>query len=67
MRESLNTSVPSHHFQSRSGMLNHVGGTYSHHGMMDYPRLPITEWSLGKFLITLWKFRAGKSTSELRS
>ena len=30
-------------------MLNHVGGTYSHHGMMDYPRLPITEWSLGKF------------------
>ena len=39
-RESLNTSVPSLHFHSRSGMLNHTGGTYSHDGMTD----------LGKFL-----------------
>ena len=46
-RESLNTSVPSHHFQSRSGMLNHSGGTYSHSGMMDYQRVPISEWNLG--------------------
>ena len=36
-RESLNTSVPSHHFGSRSGMLNLTGGTYSHSGMMEYP------------------------------
>ena len=48
-RESLNTSIQSLHFQSRSGMLNHTGGTYSHGGMMEYPRIPITEWNLGKF------------------
>ena len=35
-RESLNPSVPSNHFQSRSGMLNHTVGTYSHNGMMEY-------------------------------
>ena len=48
-RVSLNTSIPLHHFQSRSGVLNHTGGTYSHCGMMDYPRLPIREFHLGKF------------------
>ena len=48
-RESLNTSIQSPHFQSRSGILNHPGGTYSHVGMMDYPRIPITERNLGKF------------------
>ena len=47
-RESLNTSIPSHHFQSGGGMLNHIGGTYSHNGMMDYPRSPIAELHLGK-------------------
>ena len=46
-RESLNTSIQSPHFQSRSGMLNHTGGTYSH-GVRDYPRFPPTEWHLGK-------------------
>ena len=30
-------------------MLGHTGGTYSHSGMMDYPRVPITEWNLGHF------------------
>ena len=48
-RESLNTSTPSTHFQSRSGMLHHTGGTYSHDGMLDYPRFPIAELHLGKF------------------
>ena len=48
-RESLNTSTPSSHFQSSSGMLNHTGGTYSHDGMLDYPRFPIAELHLGKF------------------
>ena len=48
-RESLNTPTQSPHCQSRSGMLNHTGGTYSHSGMTDYPRVPITEWNLGKF------------------
>ena len=37
-REPLTTSMPSPQFQSGGGMLNHVGGTYSHSGMMDYPR-----------------------------
>ena len=48
-RESLKTSISSPHFQSRSDMLNHIGGTYSHNGMMDYLRIPITGWNLGKF------------------
>ena len=47
-RESLNTSIPLPHFH-RSGILNHTGGTYSHSGMMDYPRIPISEMHLGKF------------------
>ena len=38
--ESLNTSTQSPHFQSRSGKLNHTGRTYSHGGMMDYPKIP---------------------------
>ena len=33
-RESLNTLTQSPHFQSRSGLLNHTGGTYSHSGLM---------------------------------
>ena len=48
--ESLNTPTQSPHFQSRSGMLNHTGGTYSRDGMMDYPRLPFSEWNLGTML-----------------
>ena len=48
-RESLNTSIPSPHLHSRSGMLNHTGGTYSHSGMMDYRRILVTEWNLVKF------------------
>ena len=48
-RESLNTSIPLPHFQCGDGMLNHTGGTYSHSGMTDYPRIPIREMHLGKF------------------
>ena len=47
-RESLNTPSQSPHFQSRSGILDHTGGTYSHVGMMDHPRVPSTEWNLGQ-------------------
>ena len=47
-RESLNTSVPSPQLRSRSGMLTRTGGTYSQNGMMDYPRIPIAEWNLGR-------------------
>ena len=46
-------------------MLNHTGGTYSHNCMMDYPRFPSPELHLGNFL-TLWNFKAGKSTSRLK-
>ena len=30
-------------------MLNHTGGPCSHNGMMDYPRIPITDLHLGIF------------------
>ena len=36
---SLKTPTQSRHFQSRSGLLNQTGGTYSHGGMMVYPRI----------------------------
>ena len=45
-RESLPTPTQSPHFPSRSGMLSHTGGTCSHSGMLDDPRIPITEWNL---------------------
>ena len=64
-RESLNTSVVSPHFQSRSGMLNHIGGIYSHHGMMDYPRIPVMEWNLGKFPDPV-EFQSWKVISKLK-
>ena len=48
-KESLNTPIQSLHFQSRSGILGHIGGTYAHVGMMDYPRVLITEWNLEPF------------------
>ena len=48
-RNSLNALLQSPHFQSRSGMLNQTGGTYSHGGMMGYTRIPFTDWKLGAF------------------
>ena len=33
-RDSLNTTISSSHFQSRSGLLKHIGGTYSLNGTM---------------------------------
>ena len=64
--ESLNTSTHLPHFQSRRGMLNQNGGTYSHSGMMDYPRIPVPEWNLEKFPDSMEFFKAGKSTSRLK-
>ena len=46
-RESLNTSISLPQFQSGDGVYDHTGGTYSHSGMMDYPRIPITDVHLG--------------------
>ena len=48
-REPLNTSILLPRFHSGGGTLNLTGGTYSHSGIMDYPRLPISEMHLGKF------------------
>ena len=48
-KESLNTSVPSPHVQSKSGMLNRTDRTYSHNGIVDCPRIPISELNLGNF------------------
>ena len=63
-RESLKTSVPSPHFQRWSGMLDHVGGTYSHNGMMDHRRIPVTGWNLGKIS---WRFGISKLESQLQN
>ena len=35
------------HFLKR--LMNHTGGTYSHDGVIDYPRFPFSEVHLGKF------------------
>ena len=32
-----------------SGIFDHAGGTHSHVGVMDYPRIPFWEWNLRKF------------------
>ena len=42
-REPQNSSILVPRFQRESGLLNHTGGTYSHSGMTDYPRFPISE------------------------
>ena len=55
-REPLNTSIPLPHFQRGGAMLNHTGGNYSHSGMIDYPRLPISELHLWEHCLTLWIF-----------
>ena len=65
-RESLNTSLLSFHFQSRSDMLNHTDGSFF---SQNYDRLSENfcsrNWILGNFM-TLWNFKAGKPTSGLR-
>ena len=41
-REPLNMSTLVPRFQSAGGLINHNGGTYSHGGMIDYPRFSIS-------------------------
>ena len=64
-REPKNASMLVPRFQRGGGILNHIGGTYSHGGMVDYTRFPFSEIHLENFQ-TLWNFRAGKSTSKLK-
>ena len=45
-RELQSSSIPTSRFNQSIGTLNllcHNGGTYSHDGVMDYPRFPISE------------------------
>ena len=46
-REPQNSSIPAPRFQSGGGIPYHTGGTYSHGGMIDYPRFLYSD--LGKF------------------
>ena len=48
-REPQDSSTHVPRFQKGAGILHHTGGTYSHCGMMDYPRFHISELHLGKF------------------
>ena len=48
-REQQHSSIPVPRFQSGCETISHTGGTYSHNGMMDYTRFPISELHLGKF------------------
>ena len=64
-RESLNTPTQSPHFQSRSGMLNHTGGTYCHIVMRIIREFLLRNGTLEKFQ-TLWNFKAGSLISELK-
>ena len=68
-RESFNTSIQSPHFQNRSGMLNHTGGTYSHNGMngyWDHALLTVSEMPSGAILEGLYKSKITEfcSTSD---
>ena len=49
-REQQNSSTRVPRFKREGGLLlNHTGGTYSHGGMIDYTKVPISERHLGKF------------------
>ena len=49
MREPQNTSISVSRFQRGAGVFDHIGGTGSHGGAMDYPRFLFSEMHLGKF------------------
>ena len=60
--------MPVPRFQSGGGLLNHTGGTYSHGGMIDYTRFPISELHQGKFHDSM-EFQSWKANfkTEIRS
>ena len=47
--EPQTSSILVPRIQSGGGLLNHTGGTYSHGGMIDFTRFPISELHLGEF------------------
>ena len=65
IRLPQNTSILVPCFQKGDGVLHHTGWTFSHNGMMDYPRFPISEMHLGKFPDSL-EFQSWKVTSMLK-
>ena len=48
-QEPQDSSISVPRFQEWAGRLNHTGRTYSHNGVTDYPRYPISEMHLGTF------------------
>ena len=48
-REQQNSSTHLPCFQSGAGVFDHTRGTYSHNGVLHYPRFLISEMHLGKF------------------
>ena len=60
-REPKKSSILVPRFRSGGGKLNHNGGTYSHGGIIDYTRRPISEVHLGIFLHSMefqsWKVK----------
>ena len=48
-REQQNSSISVPRFQSGGRKLKHTGGTFSHGGMIEHTRFPISEMHLGKF------------------
>ena len=66
IREPQKSSIPAPRFQRGGGILNYTGGTYSHNGMIEYARFPISELHLGKFPDSVGISKAVKSTSRLK-
>ena len=52
-------------FPRGAGVFDHTSGTFFHCGIIDYPKIPVSEMHLGTFP-DLWNFNAGMSTSRLR-
>ena len=48
-REQQNSSIPAPRCQREGGIHNHIGGIYSHGGVVDYMSFPTSEMNLGKF------------------
>ena len=48
-RDAQSSTVPNPSQERVQGPLHHTGGTYSHNGVVDYPRYSILEMHLGIF------------------
>ena len=54
-RDPQSSSIPTARFDQGVATLNtisHTGGNFSHSGIIDYPRFPISEMHLGKVEIS---------------